>query len=68
MSGKTNDRRFEQGTVLACRSLPLPIFALYGLGAGGLTWMLAAWRDRRNSRRLREEIRERNQAENDKDG
>jgi hypothetical protein len=67
MSGKRNKRRSEQGTVLACRSLPLPFFALYGLAAAGLTWMVAAWRDSRNSLRLREEIRAQNRADNDKD-
>ncbi|MCX8250613.1 MAG: hypothetical protein OTJ98_01985 [Dehalococcoidia bacterium] len=67
MSNRTVKRNSDQGTVLACRSLPLPIFALYGMGAVGVTWMIAAWRDRRQTRRLREEIRARSRQEEDGD-
>jgi len=48
--------------------LPIPFFALYGLAAGGVTWMVAAWRDRRASQRLREEIRSRNRTDDDDGG
>ncbi|HIF13573.1 MAG TPA: hypothetical protein EYQ82_11365 [Dehalococcoidia bacterium] len=67
MSNRTAKRNSDQGTVLACRSLPLPIFALYGMGAASVTWMIAAWRDRRRTRRLREEIRARSREEEDGD-
>jgi hypothetical protein len=53
--------------MLACRSLPLPIFALYGMGAAGVTWMIAAWRDRRQTRRLHEQIRSRSREDEDGD-
>ena len=59
MTPRRADRESRGGTVLACRSVPLPLFALYGMGAAGLTWMVAAWRDRRQTRKLREEIRSR---------
>ena|GEM_PF-2729312 len=68
MSNRTANRNSDQGTVLACRSLPLPIFALYGMGAAGMTWMIAAWRDRRRTRRLREEIRALSRHDEDEDG
>ncbi|MFP6569224.1 MAG: hypothetical protein VB815_01785 [Dehalococcoidia bacterium] len=68
MFNRTAKRNSDQGTVLACRSLPLPIFALYGLGAAGVTWMIAAWRDRRQTRRLRGEIWEQNREDGDGDG
>ena len=57
------NNKSDQGTVLACRSLPLPFFALYGLGAAGVTWMVAAWRDKRRGRRLREKIQNRDHTE-----
>ena len=54
----TVSKRDSRGeTVLACRTLPIPIFALYGLGAAGITWMIAAWRDRRQRERLRNKIK-----------
>ncbi|MBT3943675.1 MAG: hypothetical protein HOC77_09250 [Chloroflexi bacterium] len=62
---KNADRKSSSETVLACRTLPLPLFALYGLGAAGITWMIAAWRDRRQRSRLREEIRVRRSDEDD---
>lgn len=60
MNARPADRKPRQETVLACRSVPLPLFALYSVGAMGVTWMAAAWRDRRRNRRLRDEIRSRN--------
>ena len=60
MSHRTPERASAGGDVLACRTLPLPFVALYGLGAAGVTWMVAAWRDRRQNRRLRREIQSKN--------
>ncbi|MFP6595415.1 MAG: hypothetical protein VB860_10665 [Dehalococcoidia bacterium] len=65
MSKRATKRISDQGTVLACRSLPLPIFAVYGIGAAGVTWLIAAWRDRRQTRRLREEMRARKRDDGD---
>ncbi|MFW6195136.1 MAG: hypothetical protein ACOC5M_01275 [Chloroflexota bacterium] len=59
MRGTARPKRYGSHATITCRTLPVPFMLLYSMAAAGLTWAVAAWREHRANRAVRERERDR---------